>query len=281
MTTTTINEPLPIQNPQPGAGSADAAKPARSPAAIRALIMPIALLIIVAYFAVMSSGLFLSARNLSQLAIELSVTAVLALGMLLVILPGHIDLSAGSGVGLIGGLAAVLVFWHGWLAWAAMGTATFAALLVWWLMGTIIVKERVPAFIITLGGLLIFRGLHWLVIKNSTVPIVTGGQTNLYSVLTTYYLSPTLSLVLAGVIGIVLIGIAVAQNRHPAVAGNGELLVMRAFITAQCVLLLVLVCNGYRGVPLPAVILGAGDGRHLVSHPPHTVRPVPVRDRRQ
>ena len=68
----------------------------------------LALLLIAGFFAY-ASPQFLSPRNLSLLLIELSVTATLALGMLLVILPGHIDLSAGSGVGLIGGIAAVLV----------------------------------------------------------------------------------------------------------------------------------------------------------------------------
>ncbi len=56
---------------------------------------------------------FVSARNLSLLSIELAVTATLALGMLLVLLPGQIDLSAGSGVGLAGAIAAVLITWHG------------------------------------------------------------------------------------------------------------------------------------------------------------------------
>src|SRR5207237_7233505 len=70
--------------------------------------MLIALVIICAFFAVMSPQ-FLGARNLSLLMTEVSITATLALGMLLVILPGHIDLSAGSGVGLIGGIAAVLI----------------------------------------------------------------------------------------------------------------------------------------------------------------------------
>ena len=57
---------------------------------------------IIAVFAALSPH-FLGARNLSMLAIELSTTAILALGMLLVMLPGHIDLSAGSGVGSAGG----------------------------------------------------------------------------------------------------------------------------------------------------------------------------------
>jgi ribose/xylose/arabinose/galactoside ABC-type transport system permease subunit len=70
--------------------------------------MLIAWVLIAAYFWYMDPT-FLSSRNLSQLSIELAATAVLALGMLLVIVPGHIDLSVGSGVGLMGGIAAVLI----------------------------------------------------------------------------------------------------------------------------------------------------------------------------
>src|SRR5687768_7240752 len=91
-------------------------EPAFSP---RDFSMVFALIAIFAFFAVATPN-FLSARNLSNLAVELSITAVLALGMLLIILTGHIDLSIGSGVGLLGGLAAVLIFEHNWGAPAAM-----------------------------------------------------------------------------------------------------------------------------------------------------------------
>src|SRR5215210_9489661 len=97
---------------------------------LRDFALGLALLLICGFFA-FASPQFLSARNLSLLAIELSITATLALGMLLVILPGHIDLSAGSGVGLIGGLAAVLVTNHGWPAPAAMALGVAVALVLW------------------------------------------------------------------------------------------------------------------------------------------------------
>jgi len=255
MTTTSIGQTLPPQNPGAVAVDPSAIKVSRGQA-ISAMVMPIALLLIVGFFAVASSGNYLSAQNLSQLAIELSITAVLALGMLLVILPGHIDLSAGSGVGLIGGIAAVLITSHGWPAWAAMAAGTAAGLLIWWGMGMIIIKERVPAFIITLSGLLIFRGLHLLVIKNSTVPIVPGGQSNIYSLLTTYRLSPMVGLILTAVIGVILITVAIAQRRSSGTPGHGETMLMRAIVISQCVLLLVLICNGNGGLPLPVVILG-------------------------
>src|SRR5437762_8057549 len=168
----------------------------QSKRSFRDFSLVIALVAICAFFAI-ASPQFLSARNLSLLTTELSITATLAMGMLLVILPGNIDLSAGSGVGLLGGIASVLVFEHNWPAALAVGIALFTGLLIWFCMGNLIVRQKIPAFIITLGGLLIFKGLFWLVIHNSTIPIVQGGRANLYSLLTTYYLPPMLGYALA------------------------------------------------------------------------------------
>ena len=170
----------------------------------RELTMLIALAAIWIFVAVQQPA-FLSPRNLSLLMIELSVTAILALGMLLVLLPGQIDLSAGSGVGLTGAVAAVLVYWSGVPAPIALLVAAIGAVLVWAAMGALIVVQRVPAFIITLGGLLVFKGLHWLTIRNQTVPIVEGGGTNAYSLLTTYYLPPLAGYVLAAIVIIAMV----------------------------------------------------------------------------
>ena len=71
-----------------------------------------------------------------------------------------------------------------------MLVAAVLAVGVWAAMGALIVRQKIPAFIITLGGLLVFKGLHWLVIRNQTIPVVAGGEENLYSLLTTYYLPP-------------------------------------------------------------------------------------------
>lgn len=79
----------------------------------------------------MASDNFLSPRNLSMLSIELAVTATLALGMLLVLLPGMIDLSVGSGVGLVGGIGSILVFEHHMPAPLALGIGFVFAVLLW------------------------------------------------------------------------------------------------------------------------------------------------------
>ena len=226
---------------------------------LRDFSLVLALLTICGFFAVVSPQ-FLGARNLSLLMTELSITATLALGMLLVILPGHIDLSVGSGVGLLGGIASVLVFEHRWPAPLAMASSLLIGLVIWFCMGNLVVRQRIPAFIITLGGLLVFKGFFWLVIHNSTIPIVQGGQSNLYSVLTTYYLPPLLGYILLALVLAFLVLAQVQSRRARQEYGfpleSAEVTFLKLFLTAQLLFLFVLVTNQFRGIPLPAVILG-------------------------
>jgi D-xylose transport system permease protein len=225
---------------------------------LRDFSMLIALVLISAVFAVMDPA-FLSSRNLSQLAIELSATAVLSLGMLLIIVPGHIDLSVGSGLGLVGGLAAVLITGKGLSAPLALLVSALVSVCIYAGMGAIIVREKIPSFIITLGGLLVFKGVHWLVINNSTIPVVTGGDQNVYSILTTYYLPPALGYVMAAVI-VAALGFAAFNNvkkrkaRKLEVDAEGAFLSW--FLSAQLLVLFVVVLNQYRGLPLSLIVLG-------------------------
>ena len=220
----------------------------------------LALLAVVAFFAVAEPA-FLDARNLTLLITELSITATLAMGMLLVILPGHIDLSVGSGLALLSGTAAVLTTRAGLPAPLALGLAFAAGPLLWWGMGLLIVRERVPAFIVTLAGLLMFRGLFWLVIRNQTTPVAPGGRNNLYSLLSTYYLPPVAGYSLAALVIAALVGASLAGRARRRAAGftvdDAELSFLKLFVAAQVVLLFVAVTNQFRGVPLPALLFGA------------------------
>jgi putative multiple sugar transport system permease protein len=128
--------------------------------------MILALLAIVLFFTAIV-GLqgvdFLSAQNITNLFLQNSYVIIMALGMLLVIVAGHIDLSVGSVVGFTGAVAAVLTVNMGWPVWAvipaclAIGAAIGAAQGYW------IAYWRIPSFIVTLAGMLVFRGLTlWL-----------------------------------------------------------------------------------------------------------------------
>jgi D-xylose transport system permease protein len=235
-----------------------------SPAAVREAVgreftMLFALLALGAFFALRAPA-FLSPRNLSNLSVELATTATLALGMLLVIVTSHVDLAAGSGVGLFGGIAAVLVFEHGWPAGLALGAALVLAIMAYTAMGSVIVRERVPSFIITLAGLLVFKGLHWMVIHNTTIPVAVGGSKNLYSQLTMFYLPPALGLSLV-VLVMAFVGWAkLAERRRRGELGlttePREISFSKVFVVGQVALLLVLLENQYRGIPLPVLVLG-------------------------
>ncbi|MGH7491504.1 MAG: sugar ABC transporter permease [bacterium] len=211
-----------------------------------------------AFFAV-ASDKFLSARNLSLLSIELAVTATLALGMLLVLLPGMIDLSVGSGVGLIGGIASVLVFKHHLPSSLAMLIGLVFGLVVWSLMGRLIITQRIPAFIITLGGLLVFKGAFWLVIQNATIPVAEGNTVNLYSSLTTHYFPAWSSYLLALLVGTALVWSKLRGRKQRQTHGfevdDAELTFLKLFISLQALLLAVIVMNQFRGIPLALVIL--------------------------
>lgn len=235
---------------------------AEPPTRVRAqyLAMPLILTAIWTFFTIQNPQ-FVGPRNLSMLMIELSVTATLAIGMLLVILPGQIDLSAGSGVGLLGGAAAVLVFRHGWPAPWALLAALLAGLVLWGTMGLVIVRLRIQAFIITLSGLLIFKGCFWLIIESSTIPVAPGGSTNLYSLLTTAYVPPGVGLLCVPFVSAGLIWSGLSQRRMRRQAGlpveSSELTFLKVFVAAQALLLIVLICNRYRGVPLSFLALCA------------------------
>jgi len=233
-------------------------QPARAPGA-RNFSMALALLAVCCFFAV-ASPQFLSARNLSFLAMEVSITGTLALGMLVVILTGQIDLSVGSGVGLLGGLASVLIMKHHWPSPPAMGAALVVGVLLWSAMGAVIVRQKIPSFIITLGGLLIFKGLFWLEIQNATVLVAPGGTGNLYSLLTTYYLPAKTGYVLAAAVlgGLIAARLRSNQRRreYGLAAEDPELVFLKLFLTGQFLFLFVYVANQFRGIPLPVLILG-------------------------
>jgi D-xylose transport system permease protein len=128
-----------------------------------------------AAFAVASDGVFLTPRNLVNLAVQASAVGVMAAGMVLVIAARQIDLSVGSALGFTGMVIASLQVESG-LAWPlslAAGIALAAAIGVW--HGAWVAYARLPAFVVTLAGLLVFRGAAWLVSDGQTLAPLADG----------------------------------------------------------------------------------------------------------
>ena len=129
----------------------------------------ISLVAIMVFFQVMTNGTLFQPLNLTNLILQNSYIIVMALGMLLVIVAGHIDLSVGSVSGFIGAVAAVLMveyemhFVPATLICLLLGGAIGAAQGYW------VAFYKIPSFIVTLAGMLVFKGLALAVLGGSSV----------------------------------------------------------------------------------------------------------------
>ena len=126
----------------------------------------IAFVAIVALFAILTEGVSLSPGNITNIVLQYSYILVLAIGMVLVIIAGHIDLSVGSVVALTGAVSAVLVIRQGMPWWVGMAAALAVGILVGVWHGFWVAYVGIPAFIVTLAGMLLFRGLTLQVLDN-------------------------------------------------------------------------------------------------------------------
>ncbi len=154
----------------------------------RALAMAGALALIWIAFDLASEGVFLSARNLYNLAVQSSVVGVMATGMVFVIVARHIDLSVGSLLGFTGMAMAFMqvevlpvgASWNAPLS-LAVGLGLGAAIGGW--QGYWVAYRGLPAFVVTLAGLLIFRGGAYLLTDGRTVaPLEPRFQTGIFPI---------------------------------------------------------------------------------------------------
>ncbi|MEU0481770.1 multiple monosaccharide ABC transporter permease [Streptosporangium sp. NPDC006013] len=148
--------------------------PAKTPAGrlsvnLRQSGIYIAFALIIVLFSILTGGELLSPQNISNIMVQNSYVLILAIGMILIIIAGHIDLSVGSVVGLTGAIAAVLMVDMD-VAWplAILITLVAGALIGAW-QGYWIAYFGIPAFIVTLAGMLVFRALTLTVLGNQGI----------------------------------------------------------------------------------------------------------------
>lgn len=143
---------------------------------IREYGMFIALFVIWVIFAILTDGIFISSRNISNLLNQTGYIAVLGVGMTLVIVIRHIDLSVGFLAGFLGAVAAIaLVFW-GWPVLLVLPAVLVLGLLLGFVPGFLVAKMGIPAFVATLAGWLIYRGAI-LVVTERTGTIIIPNDT--------------------------------------------------------------------------------------------------------
>jgi putative multiple sugar transport system permease protein len=145
---------------------------------IRDYGMYIALFVIILTFTIMTNGLFMSSRNISNLLDSAGYIAVLAVGMTLVIVIRHIDLSVGYAAGFLGAIAAILLMQAGVPLFITIPTILILGIVIGLFNGLLVAKIGIPAFVATLAGMLIFRGALLLVTEKTGTIIIQNDHFN-------------------------------------------------------------------------------------------------------
>nr|HRL13912.1 hypothetical protein [Aggregatilineales bacterium] len=145
---------------------------------IREYGMYIALFVIMAFFTITTNGLFLSSRNLSNLFNQTGYIAVLGVGMTLVIVIRHIDLSVGFLSGFLGAIAAIaLKFWE-LPVYVTIPMVLVLGTLAGLISGFLVAQMKIPAFVATLAGFLIYRGGILLLTESTGTIIISDAAYN-------------------------------------------------------------------------------------------------------
>lgn len=232
---------------------------------VRQYGMLLALGLIVALFAVWTDGDLLLPRNVSNLVLQNSYVLILAIGMMLVIIAGHIDLSVGSVTAFVGAFAAVLTVQHG-VSWpVALVLCLLVGAAAGAVQGFFIAYLGIPSFIVTLAGMLIFRGMTEILLQGQTLgPFPDGLQKIGNGFLPeagpdTNYHNITL---LLGLVLIVFVVLQEFRDRRrqqefslEVVPTNLFLLKIIAIVAA--ILVVTLLLASYKGAPIVLLILGA------------------------
>jgi D-xylose transport system permease protein len=215
---------------------------------LRAYTMVFALLVIWIYFQLMTRselyprGLFLHPVNMANLLKQMSVTGVLAVGMLFVIVARQIDLS-------------VAAMTQGWGLGPSLSAAVVIGITTGLLHGFLVAYLNIPAFIVTLGGLLTWRGVILYLSKGETIPV----RLPLFRLLGVALLTPWSGILLAAVAVAALIWLTIRRNlarRRYGLSSSGVVpTFLRIALPSVLIVIFVAAMNSQGGVPLPVIIL--------------------------
>ena len=219
------------------------------------LTLLVAVALIWTFFHLQTEGGYTSARNLSNMMRQMSITGILACGMVFVIIAGEIDLSIGSLLGLLGGVAAVLDVTHGMPLPLSIAVVLGAGLLCGFLNGYLTAYAGIPSFIVGLGGMLAYRGVVLGLTDGATIAPVSPGMEQLGQA----YLPPAWGSAL-GVGLFVLAGVLawrqrVNQARHRLPVIDMWRSVFRVALAGALLAGLIATFNSYEGIPLPVLLL--------------------------
>jgi D-xylose transport system permease protein len=226
--------------------------------ALRAYTMLLALIVIWLFFqwATIDQdhpyGLFLGAINFSKLLQQTAVTGVLAVGMLMVIVSGNIDLSIGAVVGLAGGIAAMT---QGWGLVPCLVAAILIGLVIGAIQGSLVAYVNIPSFIVTLGGLQAWRGVILKLTKGATIPV----EHPFFRSLGRDFLDRRIGIALAALSIAAIAWTNIRRNRarqrHGLKTLSPSAIVIRIAVPSIVIVAFIILMNQAGGVPIPVIFL--------------------------
>lgn len=201
---------------------------------VRAYGMFIALFIIMLTFSVLTNGVFMSPRNISNLINSMGYIAVLAVGMTLVIVIRHIDLSVGFLAGFLGAIAAILLTQYNLPVWLVIPMVLIMGSLVGLFNGFLVANLNIPAFVVGLAGMMVFRGAllqatnrtGTIIVPNASFNAIGNGFIPDINILPGYHLIT----LLVGAVSIVLFVVMEFRARNTKIKYNFEIMSMPIFI---------------------------------------------------
>lgn len=219
--------------------------------------MLIALVVIMGMFQFLTDGTLMRPVNLTNLFLQNSYIIIMAIGMLLVIVAGHIDLSVGSVAGFIGALAAVMSVNYDLPTILVVPVCLVVGLIIGGLQGYWIAYWKIPAFIVTLAGMLVFRGLTLALLEGQSV----GPFPKSFQLLSTGFIPdvfgvgrPNVTALVLGVLAASAIVFLAARSRSRALKYGIQdepfsFFIVKNALVAIAIIYLSYLLSTYRGLP--------------------------------
>lgn len=232
---------------------------------IRDYMMYIALVCIMGFFAIQTNGGFLQARNIANLINQAGYVAVMAIGMTLILIILHIDLSVGYVAGFCGAVAAILMTKYNVNEWLAILIVLLLGLLIGLYQGLLVTKVGVPAFVTTLAGMFIFRGLLNLSLQETgTIIIPNKGFNALSNGFIPDIVEGAGFHVVTMIIGVVLVVAMIytqVKSRKNKMKYNFDVpstpvFVFKLVALSAVIMVIMWTLASYQGLPWTAVIVG-------------------------
>jgi len=225
----------------------------------KVLALGIAIVVIWSFFGYMTmtadGSSFLTSRNFSNLLRQMAITGMLASGMVFVIIAGEIDLSVGSLLGLLGGLAAVLDATYHVPVAGTIAIVCFAGVLVGLMNGYWVSYLRVPSFIVGLAGMLAFRGILVGLTQGSTVPVESEGLIAIGQAYLPANIGYILALVLFALLAFISLRTRTNRAKYNLTVAPMWQDALKLALTGALIFGFVHTLESYQGVPVPVLVL--------------------------